>query len=280
MARTVTALYDTRAEAEAAQQRLGSVAHVGKVDIIDQLSSGGSGRGLNSYHLSEEDRHAYDEGLRRGGALLCAEVDSGEDTDTIVRALEGTSSVDFEERQRGWQREGWTPYAGPSRSSASGALTQDVSSDGAGDQTGGANTVQEEHIPIVEEVLRVGKREVARGGARVRSYVREIPVQQEVTLREEHVEIERRSVEGRTLRSSGAGDDLLQERTIEMAARVEEAVVEKVATVREEVVVRKTVEEHTERVQDTVRRTEVEVENNRGRGDRSALGNSGGRSSP
>jgi stress response protein YsnF len=56
--------------------------------------------------------------------------------------------------------------------------------------------VQEEHIPLVEEELRVGKREVNRGGARVRSYVREVPVHEQVSLREEHVDVERRPVSG------------------------------------------------------------------------------------
>ncbi|HEX8062397.1 MAG TPA: DUF2382 domain-containing protein [Allosphingosinicella sp.] len=53
----------------------------------------------------------------------------------------------------------------------------------------------EERIPIVEEELRVGKREVERGGARVRSYVTETPVSEQVNLREEHVSVERRPVD-------------------------------------------------------------------------------------
>jgi len=48
--------------------------------------------------------------------------------------------------------------------------------------------------------------------------------------------------------------------TIEVTETDEEAVVRKHARVVEEVVVRKDVQEHTETVRDTVRRTEVEVE--------------------
>ncbi|HZG08577.1 MAG TPA: DUF2382 domain-containing protein [Allosphingosinicella sp.] len=49
------------------------------------------------------------------------------------------------------------------------------------------------------------------------------------------------------------------ERVIEMAETREEAVVEKHVVVREEVVLRKNAAEHVETVQDSVRRTEVEV---------------------
>ena len=276
MSRIVTALYDTRAEAEMAQQRLRSAVGVDQLTIVDQ---GSSGRGLSGYHLSDDDRHVYGEALRRGGALLCAEVDEGEDPETIVRALEETSSVDIEERQRGWQQEGWQPYA--DRAQAGGSVGAPAQAFFAATPTGGnavsgttnasgATAIEEERIPIVEEELRVGKREVQRGGARVRSYIRSVPVQQDVSLREEHVVVERRPVESQTLRGAGAGGDLLRERTIEMVENVEQAVVEKVATVREEVVIKKTAEVHNERVEDTVRRTEIDVQNDIGQQDLSA----------
>ena len=43
MSRTVTALYDTKAEAEAARQRLSSAVDVDDVKIIDGTQSSGSG---------------------------------------------------------------------------------------------------------------------------------------------------------------------------------------------------------------------------------------------
>ena len=65
-------------------------------------------------------------------------------------------------------------------------------------------------------------------------------------------------------RPVGAGDDaLFRERTVEATESAEAAVVSKEARVTEEVVVRKTAEERTETVSDTVRRTEVEVEDER-----------------
>jgi uncharacterized protein (TIGR02271 family) len=126
---------------------------------------------------------------------------------------------------------------------------------------GEAASGEEETIPVMEEQIDIGKRAVERGGVRVRTYVRETPVEEQVTLREEHVRVERRPADR-------AADDLLpdafQDRTIEVRETAEEAVVSKTARVTEEVVIRKDVEERVETVRDTVQRTEVEVEDTRG----------------
>ena len=118
---------------------------------------------------------------------------------------------------------------------------------------------------MTEEQLTVGKRDVAHGRVRVRSYVVETPVQEQVNLRQEHVSIERRPVD----RAAGAGDNLFRERTIEAEERAEEAVVAKEARVKEELVLKKDVNQRTETVSDKVRRTEVEVEDERANANRS-----------
>jgi stress response protein YsnF len=97
---------------------------------------------------------------------------------------------------------------------------------------------------------------------RVRSYVVEQPVEEQVNLRDEHVNVERRPVD-RPL--TGADRDrAFQERTIEAEEKSEEAVVNKEARVKEELVVNKDVNQRTETVSDTVRRTEVDVQDERG----------------
>ena len=123
-----------------------------------------------------------------------------------------------------------------------------------------AMAADEQAIPIVAERLRVGKREVDRGSVRVRSYIVEEPAHEDISLREERVEVERRPVTGLNTR---AGDGLLQERTIEISERGEEAVVTKDAVVTEEVVVRKTADERIESIDETVRRTDVDVDDTR-----------------
>ncbi len=120
-------------------------------------------------------------------------------------------------------------------------------------------TTGDEVIPVAEEELHVSKREANRGRVRIHSHVVERPVEEQVSLREEHVHVERRPVEGGSREGTLSGDPF-QERTIEVEERGEEAVVSKEARVKEELVVRKDVEERTETISDTVRSTEVEDE--------------------
>lgn len=112
-------------------------------------------------------------------------------------------------------------------------------------------------IPVVEEEMVVGKRAVSAGGVRVYRRVVEIPVEESVTLREEHVTIDRQPVDRAV---SQADIAMAGDRTIELTETAEEAVVGKSARVVEEVRLGKDASERTERIQDTVRRTEIEVE--------------------
>ena len=111
-------------------------------------------------------------------------------------------------------------------------------------------------IPVVEEELRVGKREVEKGGVRITNRVTETPVEEEVRLREEHINVERRPVD----RPVTDVDNAFQAGTIEVTETAEEAVVAKNARVVEEVVVNKDVQERTETVRDTLHRTDVDVQ--------------------
>lgn len=112
-------------------------------------------------------------------------------------------------------------------------------------------------IPIVEEELRVGKRQVEQGGVRVNTRVEETPVNEQVTLREETVDVHRKRVDRPV---SDADMTNFQEGTFEVRERDEEAIVDKQARVVEEVHIKKNVEERTENIQDTVRRTDVDVD--------------------
>lgn len=111
-------------------------------------------------------------------------------------------------------------------------------------------------IPIIEEELRLGKRTVEKGAAQVHTSVTEVPVQESVNLREEHVTVERRPVD----RAIENAPTAFKEGTIEITEMAEVPIVTKEARVVEEVVVGKTVTEHQETVRDTVKRTEVDVD--------------------
>jgi uncharacterized protein (TIGR02271 family) len=115
-----------------------------------------------------------------------------------------------------------------------------------------------ETVQEVEEELAVGKRKVATGGVRVTTSVSETPVEESVTLREERVEAERKPVR-RTL-STEEAEAAFEEKTVEMLGTSEEAQVSKQARVTGEVALGKQVEKREETVKDTVRRTDVEVE--------------------
>lgn len=112
-------------------------------------------------------------------------------------------------------------------------------------------------IPVVQEQLKIGKREVSRGGVRVYSRIVETPVNENVQLREEHVNVERRPVNEPI---SGMDTTAFKEQSIEMRETAEEAVVEKSARVVEEVMINKEVTQREQQIRDTVRHTEVEVE--------------------
>ena len=102
----------------------------------------------------------------------------------------------------------------------------------------------------------VGKRVVNHGGTRIRRFVVETPIEENVTLHDEKVTLERRPVtDGRPMASDGFG-----EKTIEMTASSEEAVVSKTARVVEEVGLRKEATDRVETIRDTLRKEEVEVE--------------------
>ncbi len=136
-------------------------------------------------------------------------------------------------------------------------VRQNAAMSAAGAASTGRNLEGDVALPVIEERIRVGKRQVERGGVRVQQHVTEKPVEETVTLREEHVSVERRPVD----KPLGAvGPDAFKEGVIEVTETSEEAVVNKQARVVEEVVVGKDVTERAETVRDTVKRTDVEVE--------------------
>jgi uncharacterized protein (TIGR02271 family) len=112
-------------------------------------------------------------------------------------------------------------------------------------------------VPVVEERLEVGKREVERGGVRVERHVTETPVEEDVRLRDERVRVERLPAD---YTFHGAESEAFKEAMIEIRESHEELVVNKKARVVEEVRIGKEVEEHTETVRETLRRSDVEVE--------------------
>ncbi len=106
--RTITALYDTRAEAEAAHQRLREVGVPESAAMVEDASRAEADR-EHLAALPDEDRHAYEEGIRRGGFLVTVHADDSYD-DEAIRVLEETPAFDLDERKDEWRSSGWSGY--------------------------------------------------------------------------------------------------------------------------------------------------------------------------
>jgi len=267
--RTVTALFDKRTDALAAVEELvragiprTAVRVTPEKDVTAASSANtaydssrdekGFWATLADFFMPEDDRYTYAEAMNRGGILVTATVD-GTQADLAEDILEQYGTVNLAEREESWRKAGWSGYAG-------GAKTAAVT---AASATGASTTrnvkAGEQLLPEIEERLRVGKREVNSGRVKVRSYVIETPVTEQVNLHSETVHVERRPAN----RPVAVGDEAFRERTIEAVATSEEAVIAKEARVTGEVVVKKDVADRTKTVTDTVRSTRVEVEENR-----------------
>jgi uncharacterized protein (TIGR02271 family) len=238
--------------------------------------AGGMIGALTDVGVPEEEAGYYAEGVRRGGTLVTINAEDNM-ADQAIDILENHNVIDVQQRATAWQQSGWTGYSPtakpytteeitrereryrstPSTAAAGAAATSTRPTPQPARRDTSATGGKETTLPVMEEEMKVGKRAVQRGGVRVYSRVTDKPVEEQVQLRDEHVSVERRPV-NRAL--SSADGDAFKESTMEMTETDEEAVVSKQARVVEEVVVRKDVQERTETVRDTVRRTDVEVE--------------------
>jgi stress response protein YsnF len=279
MTQTITALFDRPAEAQAAQAKLVAAGiPQSAIKLVQGAQTartsgsydyhkdeGGFWGSLKDFFMPEEDRYAYSEGLSRGGTLLTVQTDQAQ-LETAYDILEQNGSVDLDQREASWRKEGWSGYSATGGTTAAAGGTTATTGGTAAYASGkssaaGATVGEKDYIPVVEERLNVGKRVAEAGRVRVRSYVVETPVEERVTLRDETVHVDRRTVDRPV---TAADEALFESKTIEATELREQAVVSKDARVVEEVGIRKDAGQRTETVTDKVRRTEVEVEDERG----------------
>jgi len=208
----------------------------------------------------------YSQAVERGGYVLTLTARDDEQVERATEILNRHNAVDMEEREAQWQGSDQTSAATHAPGAAAPAASTRTAAFEAGSEPGAgakpADTTprserESEVIPVVEEELQVGKRVVQRGGVRVVPRVTEKPVQETVQLHDERVTVERRPVDQPASAADTAGG---QERTVEVREITEEPVVAKTARVVEEVVIGKESRDRTETIQDTVRRTDVDVE--------------------
>lgn len=248
---TIIAVYEDAAHAEAAVRDL-RAANV-PADAIGQHAGSGTGSTSGSARTAtparepgswnrllggkpDHDTSVYDRSLDSGSTVVTVRAPD-EHVESVSRILELHNPVDLDQRAAGYGLGATTATAGQ-------ALDP------------GRTEADSEVIPLAEEQLVVSKRLISRGTTRVRRYVVETPVEENVTLHSERVSIERRPVSANTR----TADTEFTDRVIEVAETDEEVIVGKSAHVREEVVIRKEVADRIETVHDTVRHEDVEVE--------------------
>lgn len=281
---TIVAYFETRADAENARDALTDAGiasaairllpEEGSATSYTRSSTdtaydyredkGGFWASLGNLFIPDDDRYAYAEGMSRGGITLSVITDEA-DYDRVTDMLEEYGSVDLDEREAEWKSQGWSGYRSDTATTgamgvAAAGSSSTTGTDYAGRAVGDAADIGDDGtIKVMEEQLRVGKRQVDKGRVRIRSYVVETPVQESVDLRSERVYLERRPVD-RAL----TGDEVaFTDRVIEASEHREEAVVSKEARVTEEIGLRREADQRTETVSDTVRRTEVEIDDER-----------------
>jgi len=260
MDHSVVAVFDKREDAERARDALLADGFLPSSTRITSATSGSSssttGKAASSrddslgdkiarfFGFEDDDEETYSEAVRRGHYVLQLDATDQDEASRAQDIIARFDPADIDKKSAEWRESGWTP-----RTSARSTYGLDVE-----DAT--ARSSEEAAIPIAEERLEVGKREVQRGGVRVVSRVVQKPVEADVSLREERATVTRHPVD----RAVTDSDRAFQEQSIEVRETAEEAVVGKTARVVEEVRVGKDIDTREETIRDTVRRTEVDVE--------------------
>lgn len=234
-------------------------------------AGGGILGGLIGLGIPKEEAGLYQEGVRRGGTLVTLSVDDARANEAMA-IFDRHNPIDIDQRADYYRSTGYSGHSDKAPAFTADQIEADrrayasyrptgTTATTAGMNTAGTTRTLNEgervSVPIVEEQLAVGKREVERGRARIHTHVIETPVQEQVTLREEHVTVDRHAVNRPVTAADTAA---FRESTIEVTEHAEQPVVAKQARVVEEVVIGKETTQRTETVRDTVRRTDVDVD--------------------
>ncbi len=257
---TIVAVYDTTDHAQAAVASLKSAGvPADAINIHNDATRAVTGtttaspvreQGFWSSLFGGEPDHdtaVYDRSMASGSTVVSVDVPE-EHVSKVLDILERHDPIDIDDRAASY---GLTQTA-TTRASQPAAPVLPVAAPAAAMAPGRTDTADK--LQLSEETLAVGKRVVNRGGTRIRRFVVETPVEENVALHSEKVVLDRHPVtDGR------APSDSFTDKTIEMTEMAEEAVVSKNARVYEEIGLRKEVNDRVETVRDTVRKEDVEV---------------------
>jgi len=215
--------------------------------VVDQA---GNAIGKVTEMLIETDQMKVDSIMVSGGVRIAAENFALRDGRVVVSGVK--DDAQYAETQRA---------AATTTTAASQTYEPMTRGASAGRNIAGVTREASEGeitLPIIEEQMTVGKRAVEKGGVNVRTTMTEKPIEESVTLREEQVHVERHAVNRPV--DAGSATEAFKEGTFEVTTQAEVPVVSKEARVVEEVVINKEMSERAETVRDTVKRTDVEVD--------------------
>ena len=255
MAKTIVGLYDDRTTAHNVLTDLEAAGfgddHLrfasnedGTTNYDIDVDTEATSAGLAGYGVADDEARFYSEGVRRGGSLVIARVHDA-DVDRAVDIMARHNPVRYEDRSEDYLAD----YDDSATAYTAAEVTQNRERYADQAQT---------RLREIEEHLKIGKREVVRGGVRVNKYVDTNIEEETLRLRDEEIVVDRTTV-NRTL-SPEEADAAFEEKTVELVERDEEAVVEKETVVTGEVAVGKDVNVREETVGGEVRSTRVEVE--------------------
>ncbi|GGC05134.1 YsnF/AvaK domain-containing protein [Dyadobacter sediminis] len=236
----------------------------------DESSDGIGNFFRNLFGDDDDDLDRYTEAGRRG-TILTVHARTADEAEKAARILDNYGAVDVDEDTSrssyddatlatGSTLTTDTAYIDPTLAGVTGStpLSTDLTDSTYSTETNvGDNITGTGAIPVIKEELHVGKREVQTGGVRLKSRIIHRPVEESIRLREEFVSVERTSVDRL---ATEADFTAFKEGTIEVVEHAEVPVVSKEARVVEEVSLVKDVDEREEVISDTVRSTQVEVE--------------------
>ena len=286
MAQTVIGIFRSESEARnAVSQLLANGFSEDNVDISKGSSSGSSSTststsldtstehesGISKFFQNlfgsdndESDRYTR---VAERGSVVTVHASSASEAESVATLLDQYGAIDVDDQDNQYNSGGpnYSGTTGSDLSGTSGILgasgltgTTGVTGDSDYSSTNLNTDNTGKVIPIIEESLQVGKKEVETGGVRLRSRIIEKPVEESLRLREERVRVERKAVDRPASQSDLTN---FQEGTIEMTETSEIPVVAKEARIVEEITLGKEVEHREETIRDTVRKTEVDIEN-------------------
>jgi uncharacterized protein (TIGR02271 family) len=244
MSTAAVGLFENKAQAQNALQEL---VNAGFQRInIELISRNGGAAGTEDFSgqlarigVPDEDARLYSSRLSGGKAVVAVQAPDNE-VEKAESILERSGAVQLDDD------------GGVLTSQLTASPTEAIGTAG----TARANS-QETVIPVIEEELQVGKRATTRRRVRIYPRIVDEPVDEQISLRQEHVEVQRRPVD-RPVEEHDL--NALKQGAVEMSETSEEPVVQKKARVVEEIVVSKDVKQENRNVHDTVRKTEVNVD--------------------